>query len=500
MRGWLLIRGEGDRLRSSMSFSISGCLHSGMIAWLALYSTAGSWKPEAAKSAYDLEIRPNEKHLVWYNLRDKLPDVGSGKARKDKRPLRAKVKFRQNLVAGVKDLPAPPQLIRMPAPQIVLPKELALPNMLAVAPPPRPVKPFQPPTVRPGPEAKATPAELPAAPRLAIAQPDRAMPFDAASPKPKPREFAAPPPVRRAAVEPMDPAAPEVRLAAPEMIAPKIPRGFTAPVPKAAARVGTEQAIEAPSIEMAAPVASPATLAVVGLNPVKAPDAPLPAGSHEAAFSAGPEVHAKGSSEPPADKWTVSVPGLVSRGGGKDNPGSVLSVLAPMSHQPLPAAERTAGAVPGPVSGGGAPRAAHVTSAPDGRMKGRYVYTVAIQMPNVTSYSGSWIVWFADRDPVTGSVPADMMPPVAIHKVDPKYIVTAVEERVQGIVRLAAVIRRDGHVQEVELLQHLDERLDRSAKEALIKWVFEPALRNGVPVEVDAVFEIPFRLAPKTSQ
>jgi vitamin B12 transporter len=101
---------------------------------------------------------------------------------------------------------------------------------------------------------------------------------------------------------------------------------------------------------------------------------------------------------------------------------------------------------------------------------------------------------------VTGSVPADMRPPIAVHKVDPKYIVTAVEERVQGIVRLAAVIRRDGHVQEVELLQHLDERLDRSAKEALIKWVFEPAQRNGVPVEVDAVFEIPFRLAPKSSR
>ena len=49
----------------------------------------------------------------------------------------------------------------------------------------------------------------------------------------------------------------------------------------------------------------------------------------------------------------------------------------------------------------------------------------------------------------------------------------------------------------VELLQHLDPRLDRSAAEALGKWEFEPARRNGIPVDVDAVFEIPFRLAPK---
>jgi len=43
----------------------------------------------------------------------------------------------------------------------------------------------------------------------------------------------------------------------------------------------------------------------------------------------------------------------------------------------------------------------------------------------------------------------------------------------------------------------LDRRLDASAIEALEKWVFEPATRNGSPVIVDAVFEIPFHLAPK---
>jgi outer membrane biosynthesis protein TonB len=49
----------------------------------------------------------------------------------------------------------------------------------------------------------------------------------------------------------------------------------------------------------------------------------------------------------------------------------------------------------------------------------------------------------------------------------------------------------------VQVLEHLDDRLDRSAADAMGKWNFEPALRNGQPVEVDAVIEIPFRLAPK---
>jgi TonB family protein len=67
-------------------------------------------------------------------------------------------------------------------------------------------------------------------------------------------------------------------------------------------------------------------------------------------------------------------------------------------------------------------------------------------------------------------------------------------------VRLGAVIRRDGHVDTIQVLRHLDQRLDATATEALGKWIFEPAVRNGVPLDVDAVFEIPFRLAPKSAK
>ena len=70
----------------------------------------------------------------------------------------------------------------------------------------------------------------------------------------------------------------------------------------------------------------------------------------------------------------------------------------------------------------------------------------------------------------------------------------------EGTVRLFAVIRKDGRVDSVALLRRLDDRLDRSAGEALAKWEFTPALRNGLPVEVDAVFEIPFRLRPRPSK
>jgi TonB family protein len=133
-------------------------------------------------------------------------------------------------------------------------------------------------------------------------------------------------------------------------------------------------------------------------------------------------------------------------------------------------------------------------------MNGRLVYMMAIQMPNITSYSGSWMVWFAEHEPVPGAPPGEIRAPEPLRKVDPKYIADAANERVEGIVRLSAVIHKDGSVGEIELLQHLDDRLDKSAEEALGKWRFEPATRDGAPVDIDAVFEIPFRLAPRSSR
>jgi TonB family protein len=68
---------------------------------------------------------------------------------------------------------------------------------------------------------------------------------------------------------------------------------------------------------------------------------------------------------------------------------------------------------------------------------------------------------------------------------------------VEGTVRLFGVIGKDGHVGGIALLRQLDDRLDRSAQEALAKWEFAAALHDGVAVDVDAIFEIPFHLAPR---
>ena len=170
--------------------------------------------------------------------------------------------------------------------------------------------------------------------------------------------------------------------------------------------------------------------------------------------------------------------------------------FSPTSRENLLAAARVSTGAPKAAA---EPRASHVV-VPDPRFAGRVVYSIAIQMPNVTSFSGSWLVWFAEREPQPGGPPQQMRPPEVVRKVDPKYIAAAAAERVEGTVRLFGVIRKDGHVGGIALVRQLDERLDRSAQEALAKWEFVPAVRDGTPVEVDAIFEIPFHLAPRLNQ
>ena len=250
----------------------------------------------------------------------------------------------------------------------------------------------------------------------------------------------------------------------------------------------------APAPELPSAGGAPAEvpqLAIVGLDPAKLPTVPPAPPSHDAGFSAGPKPQPDGAATDGAGA-EISVPGLTVRGGTRENQPSVVPKIAPLSRQALIAEARAA--MPAPGAPPGPP---HVNSAPDPILEGRVVYSVALQMPNVTSFSGSWIVWFADREPPAGGPAPDMRAPLPLRKVDPKYVASAAADRVEGTVRLAAVIRKDGHVDAVRLVRHLDDRLDQTAMEALAKWEFEPAKRNGTPIDVDAVFEIPFHLAPK---
>ena len=475
------------------SFSVSLVVHGSLLAWMAFGPAVSSLPP---RSLYDIAIRPHEDRLIYYQLSDRLPDITPPHVAADHRPPRASRKFPQNIVAAERDDRRPPQLIWSPAPEIPTPKGLPLPNVVAAAPP-RSVRQFTPPTPTPKPAAAPV---LPDAPQALVARTAPAAAVLPALDRPAALPFQAPQPPRVQVAAVVLPALPEVLQAAPAApsLAPlsQLPHGFVAPPKPAIPAPAPVVLPAAPQAVSAADAGNPqAALAIVGLAPAKLPQMPAPPASHEAGFSAGPKLNPTGGQSGPGPDG-LQVPGLMVTGGPKeDHTVSVARAAAPPA-PPVPEAHTApVGAVP--VAAVPVHPATRVSNAPDPRLFGRAVYSMAIQMPNLTSYSGSWLVWFAESDVSPGGPAVEVEAPQAVRKVDPRYVASAIQERVEGKVRLWAVIGKDGHVGSISLLSHLDERLDQSAVEALSKWIFLPARYGGIPVEVDAVFEVPFKLAPK---
>lgn len=256
---------------------------------------------------------------------------------------------------------------------------------------------------------------------------------------------------------------------------------------------------EAPSPDLAGMPSASINVAIVGLTPASKLVGNLPESSRDARFSAGPSAEAGTSASGSASNSTLSVPGLFVRGDAPRNLKDPLLIAhaAPTSRESLEAAMKLAA---GSSQRADPPSAEiHLAPPPDPAFIGRDVYSLAVQMPNISSYIGSWIMWFADRDRVPRGN-HDLRPPVPLHKVDPKYLPAAISERIEGKVQIAGVIRTNGHVDLLRILKGVDPRLDQSAEEALLKWEFAPAERNGIPVEVDLVAEIPFLLAPQVKR
>lgn len=119
-----------------------------------------------------------------------------------------------------------------------------------------------------------------------------------------------------------------------------------------------------------------------------------------------------------------------------------------------------------------------------------------IDMPNLTSVSGSWILDFAQLDEELSAAARGkgrLATPVLEHKVDPEYPPAFIKAHVEGQVILYAIIRKNGTVDSIQRVRGLEPQLDKNAMDALSQWKFQPATRDGVPVDIEAVVFIPFR-------
>lgn len=80
-----------------------------------------------------------------------------------------------------------------------------------------------------------------------------------------------------------------------------------------------------------------------------------------------------------------------------------------------------------------------------------------------------------------------------IYKVEPEYTADAREKKIEGSVLLGVTIDHDGLPQNPQVKKSLYPSLDQSAIDAVRKWRFEPAIKNGQPVSMYITVEVYFR-------
>jgi protein TonB len=80
-----------------------------------------------------------------------------------------------------------------------------------------------------------------------------------------------------------------------------------------------------------------------------------------------------------------------------------------------------------------------------------------------------------------------------ISRVEPRYPALALQTKTEGVVRLRAIISRDGRITALDILSG-HPLLVKAALEAVSQWRYRPTMLNGEPVEVETSITVIFQL------
>lgn len=147
------------------------------------------------------------------------------------------------------------------------------------------------------------------------------------------------------------------------------------------------------------------------------------------------------------------------------------------------------------VSGPGCADSACGTISMDG------VFTAPLDLPvpptvNVTATldtgaSAAAVVTLTERVFKAGE---GVIPPRPIFAPDPEYSKQAQKAKYEGTCVLYMVVGSDGKPRDIKVARTLGLGLDEKAIEAVQKWRFEPAMKDGKPVASQVNVEVRFRL------
>ncbi|MBZ5704484.1 MAG: TonB family protein [Acidobacteriia bacterium] len=474
-----------------------------------------------------IALRPMFRTADLYPTSDYLPPLNTGGQHRHL-PIKGQPEFSRQPIISVPPEPDNLHQTIVTPPRIKLTQDVPLPNIVAPASSPLPIPPaavppaanlklpsLPTPVVAPPPEVHAAEARrVPVAPRPAIVEP--------------------PPSIATAALRKLG----DVNIAHTEVIAPapQLPmaerRTFVSasgPSPGSA----TEVIPPPPSIESTGASNAGGRLIALSIHPLPpSPTIEVPAGNRRGTFAATPEGKpgALGTPDIAGDPHAIESGsgGGSGNGNGAGSAGSTTDVppglfvgAGPNPPDPSGVAGRApiegarggsqisfrnnsrllADAIPPRVTG-----IPHQPAVPGNRPSDaekkvfgiRRFYSMSLNMPNLNSAGGSWVIHFAELKENSGEK-GELVAPVATQKVDPAYPAALMRENVEGIVTLYAIIHSDGSVGDVRVLRGVDDRLDTYARTALSQWRFQPATRNGTAVAIEAVVMIPFRAIRRES-
>ena len=270
--------------------------------------------------------------------------------------------------------------------------------------------------------------------------------------------------------------APEVQFARDRVVRSAMKSDVIAPPPEVAQSSKVSTGLAGGSIEPVGPPPSVARssgspaggrLIAFGINPV-APSAPVvvPSGNRRGTF--GATSHGK-----PGASGMLDLTGRGREDGGS-SAREVARLSSPGAHDSSVVSSEKATELDRQVFGD------------------KVFHTMALNMPNLNSSTGSWVIHFAELD--GGRKEGELTAPRSTEKSDPGYPLELIRANIHGMVSLYAVIDANGKVTRVRVLNSPDDRLDSYATKALSLCKFQPAERAGKPVPLEALVMIPFRV------
>jgi len=99
-----------------------------------------------------------------------------------------------------------------------------------------------------------------------------------------------------------------------------------------------------------------------------------------------------------------------------------------------------------------------------------------------------------DNGGVYSAVPAGGTQPEETDRVVPRYPMMARRASIQGPVVVRGIVRRDGTIDNVEVIKDLPYGLGEAASDAVSQWHFRPATYRGEPIDVYYTVTVNFRL------